>query len=149
MNRVVQLLKAHDYRQALVRLWVLGSSAARLNTWEQARGHDAAFAQKESQFLADLQNEIAVSVERAQAAPLALIRALDDFVMANRALGQPALRRSNQTLPRQEEGKGYCLVPVTLAARRKASLTRQAGKLSAWFHHHAVLPAETAHGLRV
>ena len=90
MKRVVQLLKAHDYRQALVRLWVLGSSPVRLNGWEQARGHDAAFAQTESQFLADLQSEIAVSVDRAQAAPLALIRALDDFVMANRALGQPA-----------------------------------------------------------
>ena len=149
MNRVVQLLKAHDYRQALVRLWVLGSSPARLNAWEQARDKDATFVQTESQFLADLQNEVAVSADRAQAAPLALIRALDDFVMANRALGQPALRRSNQTALTQEEGRGYCLVPVTLAARRKASLTRQAGNLSAWFHHHAVLPAETAHGLRV
>lgn len=149
MRRVEQLLQKHDYRQALVRLWVLGSDGSRLNTWEQNRKSPGVFSAETSQFLTDLQCENTLTIERIGNAPLSLIRALDDHVAATDSGYNRATRFDSETLVRQENGKGYWLVPVILQARRLASLNRQAGNLGAWFHRHVVLPANTAHGLRV
>lgn len=149
MDRVTQLLRENNYRQALVRLWILGSEGPRLNQWEQARGDDKKLADGRLQFLSDLQNQLALSQAKIEAAPLALIRALDDYVAHVNSPYNTASRFGSETLARQEDGKGYWLVPVILQARRGASLNKQAGNLGAWFHRHAVLPAKTAHGLRV
>ncbi len=149
MQRVTQLLETHDHKQALVRLWVLGSNGQLLNHWEQARGTEKALADERLQFLADLQSQVALSLDRIAAAPLALIRALDDFVAHTSSPYNTASRLGSETLTRVEDGKGYWLVPVVLQARRAAALNKQVGNLSAWFHRHAVLPAQTAHGLSV
>lgn len=149
MERVARLLEDQEHRQALVRLWVLGSDGQRLNQWEQSRNRDEALADERLQFLADLQNQVALSLDRIAAAPLALIRALDDLVAHTSSPYNTASRLGSETLTRVEDGKGYWLVPVVLQARRAAALNKQVGNLSAWFHRHAVLPAQTAHGLRV
>lgn len=149
MERVVELLGRNDLRQALVRLWVLGLDGPRLNRWEQTRGDEATLATKRLQFLSDLQNQITPSQTRIEAAPLALIRALDDFVAHANSPYNPVARFASASLTRRENEKDYWLVPVNLKARRDASLNKQPGNLGAWFHRHAVLPATTAHGLRV
>lgn len=149
MERVVQLLQAHDYRQALVRLWVLGSNPTRLKDWERIRPSPVGQITAQTQFLSDLQKETLPTVAQANAMPLALIHALDEFIAGSRTSTLPAMRPSNKTKPIQEEGNGYWVVPVIPAARRRASLTRQTGNLGTWFHHHAVLPSRTAHGLEV
>lgn len=149
MERVVELLGKNDLRQALVRLWVLGSEGQRLNQWEQARSDDQTLDTERLQFLSDLQNQTALSRDRIQAAPLALIRALDDYVAHTNSPYNTSARFDSATLTRYENGKDYWLVPVSLQARRNASLCKQPGNLAAWFHRHAVLPATTAHGLRV
>ncbi|ROZ76169.1 hypothetical protein EEB15_13515 [Ramlibacter sp. WS9] len=143
------MLQAHDYRQALVRLWVLGSVGPRLNDWEQARGNDAALATATSQFLSDLEREIDPALDRIHASPLALVRALDDYVAATDARYNRASRGGREALARQENGNDYWLMPVTLQARRLAMLNRQVGNLGAWVRRHVVLPVKTANGLRV
>lgn len=150
MKRVEQLLQKHDYRQALVRLWVLGSEGPRLNDWERNRGNDRIFAARISQFRTELEHPESISAQRIEAAPLALIRALDEHV-AGGDVGtyNRASRGGRETLARQENGMGYWLVPVVLATRRLAKLNKQVGNLGAWFHRHVVLPCTSAHGLRV
>lgn len=149
MERVAQLLQQHDLRQALVRLWVLGSNGPRLNAWEQARSKVEALENARQQFLTDIQSQVTPSLDRIKAAPLALIRALDDYIAHSSSPYNTSSRFSSETLVRNEEGKDYWLVPVVLQARRGASLNKQAGNLGAWFHRHAVLPAKTAHDVRV
>jgi len=149
MNRVAQLLKNNELRQALVRLWVLGSNGPRLNEWEQARGNGEMLTVEISNFLSDLQHQVTPSLERIQTAPLALIRALDDFIAHTNSPYSTASRFGCESMTRNEDGKAYWLVPVVLQARRGASLNKQPGNLGAWFHRHAVIPARTAHGYRV
>ncbi|OGB30011.1 MAG: hypothetical protein A3F78_08685 [Burkholderiales bacterium RIFCSPLOWO2_12_FULL_61_40] len=149
MKRVAQLLQQHDLRQALVRLWVLGSNGPRLNTWEQTRSTDEALESERQQFLTDIQSQVTPSMDRIKAAPLALIRALDDYIAHTNSPYNTPARFDTETLARTEDGKGYWLAPVVLQARRNASLNRQACNLGAWFHRHVVLPTETAYGLRV
>lgn len=151
MERVLQYLERLEYRRALLRLWVLGSDPRRLGAWELQRRHSGeVVAQSEfKQLLADLDQGIAPSLERAMKAPLELIRAVDYFVASHSALTAPGSRSNNKTPPMEEDGKGYWLVPVDLKVRRNASLAKQLGNLSAWFRYHAVLPARTTTGLRV
>lgn len=151
MQRVEQLLRQKNYRQALVRLWVLGSNGVVLNRWEQNRAATAQFALDQAAFLADLSNHNlpGLTDSKIKVATLAFVRALDDFLYLNGALTAPALRRSNRVLPMCENGKDYWILPVTLKVRRTASLAKQSGNLSLWFHHHVVVPAKTSGGLDV
>ena len=149
MERVATLLAGNHYRQALVRLWVLGSHTPALNEWEQARGNDATFDAAVAHFLIALQNEQTITTAGILAAPLALIRALDEFVALHRAPGLAAAHCRNSDLTFKEEGRNYWLVPVTSQARREVPLAKQVGNLQTWFRHHAVLPCVTVNGINV
>lgn len=150
MERVAQLLSAREYRQALVRLWVLASDRPELNRWEQARRADLLFESRVKEFSKDLTNEASIGKERVANAPLALIRALDTWLARTQSRG-PAMqgRFDHVSLTFEEKGQRYWLVPVLQQARRQASTTHQAMYLSAWFHHHAVLPCKTKTGQHV
>ena len=145
MERVAQLLDpgfaGYSYRSALLRLWVLASNDQQLNHWEQ-EANETTVAPHRAHFLERLQNELPIQVEAIQAQPLALIRALDDYLASTRL---PDTKTSVMT----DEGKDFWLVPVQLEARRQAAMNRQPARLAKWFHHHAALPALTAHGIAV
>ncbi|MCY7307467.1 MAG: hypothetical protein LH632_15235 [Rhodoferax sp.] len=149
MERVATLLAGSHFRQALVRLWVIGSHTPALNEWEQARGNDATFDAAVAHFLIGLQNEQTITTAEILAAPLALIRALDEFAALHRAPGLDAAHCRNSDLAFKEAGRNYWLVPVALQARREVSLAKQVGNLQTWFRHHAVLPCVTVHGINV
>lgn len=149
MERVAQLLQDRDYRQALVRLWVLGSHGPCLNQWERDRGQDQIMARNRAQLFNTLQADEAPPLARIQSAPLALIGALEDVIAELRPSHLRARSGASRAQPLQEHGKDYWLVPVLLSARRKASLARQVGNLGLWFRRHVVLPAVTPQGVRV
>lgn len=147
MERVVRLLDTaredHSYRQALVRLWVLASHDPRLNAWEQT-GNERSIEAPRRAFLDQLQDGEPMDLASVQAHPLALIRALDDYLASTRVLSRSGMPDSYE-----EDGASHWLVPVTLQARRGARLDRQPARLARWFHRHAVLPSRTAHGIEV
>jgi hypothetical protein len=145
MQRVAELLNRLQCREALVRLWVLAAQPAQLNHWEQNE-NEASVQSALGHFRSKLNAEAAFDVTELRQQPLTLIRALDDHLAAQRRSGsQKRVGRFLFT----EDGRDHWLVPVALQARRKAALTRQADNHSRWFHHHAVLPALTAHGQTV
>ena len=149
MDRVAALVQAHDYRQALVRLWVLASDPARLNEWEQARGGKSRFEATVTRFEREIAGEGALSAEDMRTAPLALVRALDAFIAAHRQPDMDAAHVHGHHLAFHEDGQRYWLVPVTQQARREVPLAKQVGNRHAWFQHHAVLPTTTSHGIHV
>lgn len=149
MQRISELLKAHSYRQAMVRLWVLGSSGPTLNEWEQRRSTAERMLIEQARFLGALQSESPLTVDEIAAAPLSFIRALDDHVASTNSSYNRATRFDSETQAWREEGQVYWLVPVVLQARRHASLIRQPASLRDWFWRHVVLPAKSAHGLHV
>ena len=149
MKRVADLLQREEHRQALVRLWVLGSDAQRLNAWERNRGPLETMEAAATQFRADLDRPKSLNLNRIESAPLALIRALDDHVAGSDSPYNRASRGGRETLAREEDGKDYWLLPIALQTRRLASLNQQVGNLGAWFRRHVVLPSTTAHGLHV
>lgn len=152
MERVAELLDPRNatfsYRQALVRLWCLASDDQRLNHWEQNANEQTISPHVES-ILNMLQNEEPVDVALATAHPLALIRALDNYLASIRLPTSQSTPASQSAHPYEEDGKQYWLVPVPLAARRLAKMNNQSTRLARWFHHHAALPCRTAHGIDV
>ena len=92
MDRVAQLLDTaredHSYRQALVRLWLLACQDPRLNAWEQ-QANERTMGPQVQAFMEQLQDGVPVELARIQAHPLALIRALDDYLASTR-LPSPA-----------------------------------------------------------
>lgn len=152
MQRVSQLLDPshyeYSYRQALVRLWVLASDDQRLNSWEQ-QDNEATIAPHVAAFKDKLDNEYVIPAAEINAHPLALIRALDDYLNSVALSLSQSQRTGSSACQWEEEGKGYWLVPVTLQPRRQAAMSRQAMCTARWFHHHAVLPATTVHGIDV
>jgi hypothetical protein len=152
MERVAELLDPHSetfsYRQALVRLWRLASDDQRLNQWEQL-GDEKSTVHHVGDLLNQLQNEESIGVEAVRAQPLALIRALDDYLASTRLPSSQSVAVSQSAYRFEEDGKSHWLVPVTLSARRHAAMNRQSARLARWFHHHAVLPGRTAHGIEV
>ncbi len=152
MDRVAQLLdsrhEGYSYRQAFVRLWALASDDTRLNSWEQQANEDTISTHVEA-FLDLLQREVPPSLDYINAQPLALIRALDDYLASIRPADSRSTTTSQNSYVVEEDGKGYWLVSVPLAARRRAAMNRQPARLARWFHHHAALPARTAHGIEV
>ncbi len=155
MERVAQLLQQQDFRQALVRLWVLGSDAVRLNEWERIWSKNKAQHDRCAQkFKRDLEQPGGSLTEQSfideiNAAPLALIQALDRHVQQFNARYNKAARDSRPELARIEDGKGYWLTPIVSPVRATVSLIQQSANLAKWFRFHAVLPQVTAHGLRV
>jgi predicted amidohydrolase len=145
MQRVAELLNRLQCREALVRLWVLAAQPAQLNRWEQIENensvHDAL-----GHFRGKLDAEVAFDIAELRQRPLTLIRALDDHLAAQRSSGS---QKRVGWFSIMEDGRDHWLVPVALQARRAAALARQADNHSRWFHHHAVLPASTAHGQTV
>lgn len=152
VKRVAQLLDSGDenfsYRRALVRLWVLASNDQLLNSWEQT-SNEKTLAPHYANFLNQLQDGDPIKLQDICAQPLALIRALDDYLASTRPLDSQSTSRSTAAYVIEEDNKGYWLVPVQLAARRQAAMDRQPARLARWFHHHAALPARTAHGIEV
>lgn len=152
MERVAELLDpkngAFSYRQALVRLWVLASDNQLLNHWEQL-ADERSIAPKVEDLLNKLQDEKSIGVEDVRGHPLALIRALDDYLASTRLPPSQSTPISQSAHRYEEAGKTLWLVPVTLAARRLATMNRQSARPARWFHHHAVLPCRTAHNIEV
>lgn len=152
MERVAQLLdsrgESFSHRRALVRLWMLASDDLRLNRWEQ-KANERTIRPHCAAFLDQLQDEEAITLQDIQAQPLALIRALDDYLASTGPVDSQSTSTSKSSYLIEEGGKGYWLVPVHLAARRKAAMNRQPARLARWFHHHAALPTCTAHGIEV
>lgn len=152
MDRVAQLLDSGDenfsYRRALVRLWLLASNDQLLNSWEQ-KASETTIPPHYAGFLDQLQEEEPIKLQAIRAQPLALIRALDDYIASTSALDSQSTSTSTSAYVIEEDGNGYWLVPVTLAARRQAAMDRQPARLARWFHHHAALPTRTAHGIEV
>ncbi len=157
MQQVANHLSNKAYREAFVRLRVLGLDGTTLRDWEQKRGDAKAFKQAKTRFEDALEHESKSKSNLDPKAiaqnPLALLQALDEYLFSSRALSAPSLRTSNRVPPEKqqylENGKHYWLVPVLLANRRKASLAKQPGNLSHWVHHHSVLSAKTPHGIQV
>ena len=152
MDRVAQLLDSGDenfsYRRALVRLWLLASNDQLLNSWEQ-KASETTIPPHYAVFLDQLQEEEPIKLQAIRAQPLALIRALDDYIASTSALDSQSTSTSTSAYVIEEDGNGYWLVPVTLAARRQAAMDRQPARLAQWFRHHAALPTRTAHGIEV
>lgn len=154
MKRVALLLDPRDenfsYRRALVRLWMLASNDQLLNSWEQ-KANEKTISPHYVAFLNQLQEEEPIKLQTICAQPLALIRALDDYIASTRPLDSQSTSTSTSTPTYviEEGGNGYWLVPVPLAARRQAAMNRQPARLARWFHHHAALPTRTAHGIEV
>lgn len=152
MNRVARLLdprkKDHSYRRALVRLWVLASDDQKLNQWEQDESEKTIPPHVEH-FLTQLQDEQPIGVEVIRAHPLALIRALDDYLASVRLPSSRSSSLADSEYAYKEGRRTYWLVPVTLNARRGAAMNRQPARLARWFHHHAVLPCQTASRIEV
>lgn len=144
MQRVAELLGGHALRHALVRLWVLAAQPGQLNRWEQQE-NEASVATTLPAFRARLDQETTFDAGEIQSHPLTLIRALDDHLAAQRRPGSPK-RLGASCVRFSEDNRDHWLVPVVLQARRTVSLARQASNHARWFHHHAVLPARTAHG---
>jgi hypothetical protein len=151
MRRVVQLLDPHskDFspRQAWLRLWVLAGDQPRLNGWEQQRDKRGFEAQVEDLF-ALIDDEQPVTLDAAQAQPLALIRALDRWLAAMQLSDGRTLVGHARTLY-AEEGQGYWLVPVFQAARQDTAMAAQVTQRALWFRHHAAIPCRTSQGLEV
>lgn len=151
MQDVTQLLDVkqarYSLRQALVRLWVLAAQPGQLNRWEQ-KENEASVATTLPAFRAKLDRETAFAVDEIESHPLTLIRALDDHLAAQRRTGSPKRLGASGTRF-SENGHDHWLVPVVQQARRTVSLAHQASNHARWFHHHAVLPARTAHGQEV
>jgi hypothetical protein len=127
---------------------MLASDEQRLNGWEQNE-NEKTLAPHRDNFLDQLQDEVPIGLDAIQAHPLALIRALDDYLASTRPLDSQSASTNRSAYVIKEDGKGYWLVPVQLAARRHAAMNRQPGRLAQWFRHHAALPARTAHGIDV
>ncbi len=137
-----------SYRHALVRLWVLASDDFTLNRWEQLNKQDN-FGQAYGVFLDQIQGEKSISKASIEASPLALIRALDDYLASTRQPSSQSTRANQFTHPFEESEKAYWLIPVTLATRRTARMDHQPVRPARWFLHHTVLPTRTAFGIDV
>jgi hypothetical protein len=129
VERVAQLLdpanESFSLRSALVRLWMLASNDQRLNGWEQNE-NEKTLAPHRDNFLDQLQqDEVPIGLDAIQAHPLALIRALDDYLASTRPLDSQSASTSRSAYVIEEGGKGYWLVPVLLDARRHAAINRQ------------------------
>jgi hypothetical protein len=152
MEQIAQLLnpahESHSYRRALVRLWVLASDDQRLNRWEQAENENT-IPPFEAHIREALEQEKPLDTDTLSAHPLALIRALDDYLASIRLPSSQCSSTSKTAYAFTEDGQSHWLVPVTLAGRRLAAMNRQSARLARWFHHHAVLPGRTAHGIEV
>ena len=146
LERVASLLNpknpAYSLYQALVRLWVLAGDDVALNQWEQENNEKTIGPAYEA-FLDQIQNANDITLQAIHASPLALIRALDDFLWLYPHRFLPA------SFPFNEDGADYWLVSVILASRRKARMNLQAVNRAHWFRHHAVFPTRTAHGIAV
>ena len=150
MLQIAEYLSQQAYRQAFVRLWVLGQHNSRLREWELQRGSTDVFSAAKARCQADLDGENHLDAKFVEKNPLAVLVALDEYLFTGRSLSAPSLRRSNRTLTQYSEGgKSYWLVPVLLNNRRQAALAGQHGNLSHWVRHHCVLPAVTPHGIHV
>lgn len=152
MERVAKLLDPQDeafsYRRALVCLWAIASDDQVLNQWEQLANEQTIDPQVQD-LLNKLQDEQAIDAEAIHSHPLALIRALDDYLASVRLPSSQSTSFAETTYLHEEDKKSYWLVPVTLAARRLATMNRQPARLARWFHHHAVLPHQTASNIDV
>jgi predicted amidohydrolase len=118
------------------------------NRWEQFNNQDN-FGQAYEVFLDQIQGEESISKSSIEASPLALIRALDDYLASTRQPSSQSTRANQFTHPFEESEKAYWLIPVTLAARRTARMDHQPVRLARWFHHHTLLPTLTANGIDV
>ncbi|MEY4978146.1 MAG: hypothetical protein RLZZ352_416 [Pseudomonadota bacterium] len=152
MEYIAQLLNpahaSHSYRRALVGLWVLASDDQRLNQWEQAE-NESTIAPFKAHILSALEQEKPLDTDTLNAHPLALIRALDDYLASIRLPSSQSSSVSQRAYTFTEADQPYWLVPVTLAGRRSAAMNRQSARLARWFHHHAVLPGRTVQGIEV
>lgn len=134
-------------REALVRLWVMSLDSVRLNHWEQSENEKTVSENKRA-FEKAHSREQRMALSQLRAAPLALIRALDD-ILAVHAPQARGFSNTDAVFAYDLMGTEYWLVPVPLAARHKAHTAQQAMRQSRWFHHHAVFPRRTAHGYEV
>jgi hypothetical protein len=135
-------------RRALVCLWHLASNNQLLNHWEQ-NANENTIHPHYLDFLSHLQDEVPITLDAINEQPLALIRALDDYVASIGPLDSQTTTASTSSYVYDVHGKSYWLVPVPLAARRQAAMNRQPARLARWFHHHAAFPARTAQGIDV
>ena len=144
MNKVREALTQHRYHQALVHLRILAEQHVdgdtNLNRWDINRvraTEPGIFAQ----FLEAIANDTPPTIEAINGAPLQLIRAIDEY------LAQFSAQRSPPRLVKCD-GKAYWVVPVDLARRGDAPLSRQL----MWEHYcrrHRLIPARSPGGIDI
>jgi hypothetical protein len=150
MERVAQLLdpsaKGFSPRQALLRLWVLAADQVRLNRWEQGRDK-AGFDERVERFLQALSDEEAIPANDIEAQPLALIRALDDWLATMARPAGRGLAVGNPATSLVEDGRGWWLVPLAQAQPRRTAIGVQVTQHALWFRRHVAIPCQTQQGL--
>lgn len=138
MERVLELIREHDLRDALVRLWVLASrhngDDRVLNAWERNKD-EIRYQLLATQFRKLLRQGKPIGPIHAEQEPLALITALDGFLAEEQRIS-----RKVGEIPYQVDGREYWLVRHPLARRSSASMALQANNSSAWFGSHSVIP---------
>ena len=146
MHRVAQLVGQGEYRQALVRLWVLAgqhpTGTSTLNIWELNRNKKA-FEDDVNGFRRRLLNEVSVSAAEIGASPLAFVSAIDE-VLATLQTSMPF-----HPMPFEEEGVEYWLTRAELAPSQRVPFARQMSNREAWFKWHSITPTQTSHGIAV
>ena len=142
---VCEALTQHHYHQALVRLRLLAEQYVdgdtNLNRWDRSR--DRATEDKVvGEFLECLADDILPTLEAIEQAPLQMIKAIDEY------LAQFSPQRS---LPRSVkcDGVAYWVVPVDLARRGDAPLSRQVGIWQVYCRRHRLIPARSPGGIDI
>ena len=153
MREVIILIERGDHHEALVRLWVLGTTRRHpdddlpLNAWERSTQRDRASRRaseiRVDEIRATFNDGRSVDQATAEADPLALVVALDAF------LGLDTAPRAFAAEPYRVGEQDYWLVPLNPSRAGSASSARQTGNPQSWFRHHRVLPATLPTGLRV
>lgn len=131
MRETAELLAEAKWDEALVRLCHLANPAA-LNRWENQR-NARAFKKQVGAFLTQLTECANLEPGEVDAAPLALMRALDRALVSERGA-----RRFSGT-PFVIEGSTYWLVPRCCVFEGLPRLRHQAGSLAHWLPHHVLL----------
>ena len=145
MNKVREALTQHRYHQALVHLRILAEQHVdgdtNLNRWDINRvraTEPGIFAQ----FLEAIANDTPPTIEAINGAPLQLIRAIDEY------LAQFSAQRSPPRLVKCD-GKAYWVVPVDLARRGDAPLSRQVAIWETYCRRHRLIPARSPGGIDI
>lgn len=145
MREVRDALTQHRYHQALVRLRILADQYVdgdtNLNRWDRNRDR-ATETDDLAQFLEAIAHNKPPTLEEIERAPLQVVRAIDEHL---------ALFSAQRHLLRPWEGEGmaYWVVPVDLARRGDAPLSRQVGIWEVYCRRHRLIPVRSPSGIEI